>query len=359
MASCIEKSIKDIMAGTDTEAENAKFQATVISKVSESRFTVTDGDAQIYVEFDPKVPKRHIQNLEEGCSFTFFKLQVMSADTLVFTKGSYKKEAVSVNVQNTAVVDLSGLIGVANKQLVQKALYVKVWEIGVEQGPYKNGAVLQKIKVGDKQFTVAMSFWNEAVKISNNLKVGSVIRIKNFRMDSFSKKCADEPMDLSFNGRTPRTVVEVVSSKEVPPALRSLSSNILKIETTGVVDDVLDIYQYKSCPGRLDTKCGKSIKEDVVFCPKCKGKITPEILNEDFICTVVIFDDSGDIFEMKAFKKTLTAFVVDNMSLEEGLKSSLVGKHVTALGTKSTDSENLDRMDEIKIDYVPEHKVSV
>ena len=200
------------------------------------------------------------------------------------------------------------------------------------------------------KFTVSMSFWNEAARISNNLKVGSVIKIKNFKMDSFTKKSANEPMDLSFNGRTPRTVIEVVPSNEAPPALRSLSFDILKIETTGIVDDVLDIYQYKSCPGKMDTKCGKSIKADIVFCPKCKVKITPETLIDDFICTVVIFDDSGDIFEMKAFKKTLTAFVVGNVPLEEDLKSSLVGKHVTAKGSKSTDTENLDRMDEIKID---------
>ena len=179
MASCIEMSIKDIMSGSDTEAANAKFQATVISKVSESRFSVTDGDSEIFVEFDPKVPKRHIQNMDEGCSFTFFKLQVMSGDTLVFNKMSYKKEAAAGNVQNTAVVDLHGLVGVAAKQLIQSTLYVKVWEIGSLQGPYTNGSFLQKIKVGDGQFTVGMSFWNDAVKISGNLEVGSVIKIKN------------------------------------------------------------------------------------------------------------------------------------------------------------------------------------
>ena len=112
----------------------------------------------------------------------------------------------------------------------------------------------------------------------------------------------------------------------------------------------MDIYQYKSCPGRPDTKCGKSIKEDVVFCPKCKIKIVPEDLNDDFICTIVIFADSGDIFEMKAFKHILTPFVDEGKSPEECLKTSLVSKRVLAKGTKSTDSENLDRMDEITLD---------
>ena len=349
MANCIEKSIKDIMSGTDADAENAKFQATVIDKVSESRFKVTDGDTSTFIEFDPNVTKRHIQSMEQGCSFSFFKLKVMSADTLIFTKGSYKKDASTTNIENNVVVDLCGLVGVDKKQLIQKTLFVKVWEIGSMQGPYNKGAMLQKIKVGDCQFTVGMSFWNEAVNISNQLKVGSVIKIKNFRMDSFIKKSANEPMDLAFNGRTPRTMLEVVGLNEAPLALRNLTSNILKIETSGVVDDVVDIYKYKSCPGKLDTNCGKAIKDDVVFCPKCKGKITPETLIEDFICTVVIFDDSGDIFEMKAFRKTLTGFAGDCLSLEEDLKTYLVGKHVTAIGTKSTDSESLDRMDDITI----------
>ena len=68
MAGCIEKSIKDIMAGTDTDATNSKFKATVIGKMGEHRFQVTDGDMNAFIEFDPKVPRRHIQTMEEGLS---------------------------------------------------------------------------------------------------------------------------------------------------------------------------------------------------------------------------------------------------------------------------------------------------
>ena len=224
-----------------------------------------------------------------------------------------------------------------------RELLVKVWEIG-QIIPTMSGKKFQKIKVGDSDFTVDLTLWNNDIKVSDNLKPNMIISITNFSLDGFGIQKADfEPLNLTYRDRKPASVLKIMTPldmKDVPVELKNLSIDITCLKVKGVVDSIEDIRTYKSCPGKGGVKCGKKVQDDDLFCskPSCKADIKAADLNDDYFVTIVVFGEDGEIYPMRAFKTTIQEFEGDGTTVAEKL-ATLEGKKVEIEATKNSDPE--------------------
>ena len=202
--------------------------------------------------------------------------------------------------------------------------------------------------VGDADFTVVFNFWNDAIKHADNVKVGDVLRLHTFAIDTFEKKSTDQPPNITYCDRRPMTNLYVVPFDQVPPSLQELKTDVLEICVEGIVEEFQDSHSYQSCPGVGNPRCGKSVKQGADTCDKCKVPIHTVTLIDDYILTVVVFGNDGDIYEFKAFQCSLERFEQTGSSPEEKL-NSLVGKTVQIKAKKSTKDSEKSFIQEINI----------
>ena len=330
---CEQKSLRNIFSSTNTEAQNSYFSALVIREVSETRIEVSDDGFKSYIDFDSLAPSRYRKVVDLDQSYLFYKLQVKSAESLVFTKGCFMKVDPKA-AKDQSVVKLKDLIGKEGKDIITSRLFVKVWEVKPVSGPMKGGQHIRKLTVGDDDFTVMLSFWNDAIKYADKIKVGDVLRLHTFGIDTFDKKASDQPPNITYRDRRPVTNLYVVPFEHVPPSLQELKSDVLQVCIEGVVEEFQDSHSYQSCPGVGNPRCGKSVKQGADTCDKCKVAIHTVTLVDDYIITVVVFGNDGDIYELKAFQCSLENFEQAGSSPEEKL-SSLVGKPVMIKAKKA------------------------
>lgn len=336
---CERKSLRGIFESTDTEARNSYFSALVIRQVSETRIEVSDDGFKSYIDFDSSAPARYRKVVEVDQTYLFYKLHKKTSEALLFSKGSFMKVDPKAATETTSIVTLKDLVGRRGKEIITSRLFVKVWEVKEINGPLKGGQHTRRLLVGDTEFTVLLTFWNDAIKCADKVKPGDVLRLHTFAMDEYEKKSSDQPLNITFRDRRPMTNMYVVPFDQVPPSLQELKSNVLEISIEGTVEEFQDSYEFQSCPGVGNPRCGKSVKQGSDSCEKCKVPIHTVTLVDDYILTVVVFGNDGEIYEFKAFQSSLEGFEQPGSSPEEKL-NSLVGKTVKIKASKSTkDSE--------------------
>ena len=96
--------------------------------------------------------------------------------------------------------------------------------------------------VGDADFTVVFNFWNDAIKHADNVKVGDVLRLHTFAIDTFEKKSPDQPPNITYCDRRPMTNLYVVPFDQVPPSLQELKTDVLEICVEGIVEELQDSH---------------------------------------------------------------------------------------------------------------------
>ena len=346
----VDRTLEEIL-GTDlpeTDVRNSKFTAKVIKKLSESTVEVTDGDKSAKIDFEATANKRYYKNLEEGCTYTFFKLDKLNMDSLKFTPSSHcKKEQAPSYLK----LELKDLVGKAAKEVITGQLLVKVWSIG-EVINTNTGKKFRKITLGDSKYTVDLTLWNEKVSLADTLELNCVYSLSNFTLDAYPAKSATEPLNLMHRDRPPFTVMQKVLDKDIPANLKNIQSDIKAIVATGVLDDFENVYSYKSCPGNPGSKRGKKVSEGQSFCakPNCRRKVEQEALVDSYLTSVVVFGNDNEIYSVRAFNKTL-----EHLEQGEGdpktKLSHLIGKTVTIKAKKDANpsSESEPMMESITV----------
>ena len=319
---CERKALRDVFASTESEAVQSTFSALVIRQVSDTRIEVSDDGFKAYVDFDLLANDRYRKNVELDITYIFYKLQKRNSDALLFTKGSFMKVDPKSTKEPASVVTLKDLVGKQKKEIITSRLFVKVWEV-LDTKNHNGGKRSKKIMVGDTDFTVSLTFWNDDIKHLNKIKSGDVLRLHTFGLDDFDEKSPEQPLNITYRGRRPMTNLFVVPFDQVPPSLQELMSNVLEICIEGTVEQIQDSYEYSSCPGDGNTHCGKSVKQGADTCDKCKVSFHAVTPVDTFIVTLVMFGTDGEIYEFKAFQSSLTSFEQPGSSPEEKLKSML------------------------------------
>ena len=214
----VDRTLEEIL-GTDlpeTDVRNSKFTAKVIKKLSESTVEVTDGDKSAKIDFEATANKRYCKNLEEGCTYTFFKLDKLNMDSLKFTPSSHcKKEQAPSYLK----LELKDLVGKPAKQVITGQLLVKLWSIG--EVIYTNtGKKFRKITLGDSNYTVDLTLWNDKVSLADTLELNCAYSLSNFTLDAYPAKSDMEPLNLQYRDRAPFTVMQKVLDKDIPANLK-------------------------------------------------------------------------------------------------------------------------------------------
>ena len=347
----VDRTLEELL-GTDlpeTDVTNSKVTVKVNKKLSESTVEVTDGDKTAMISFEATANKRYYKSMEEGCTYTFFKLNKLNIDSLKFTAFSHcKKEQAPPSYLK---LELADLVGKPAKEVITGQLLVKVWSIG-EVINTNTGKKFRKITLGDSKFTVDLTLWNEKVSLADTLELNCVYSLSNFTLDAYPAKSDTEPLNLMHRDRPPFTVMQKVLDKDIPANLKNIQSDIKAIVATGVLDDFENVYSYKSCPGKEGIKCGKKVSEGQSFCvkPNCRRKVEQEALVDSYLTSVVVFGNDNEIYSVRAFNKTL-----EHLEQGEGdpktKLSHLIGKTVTIKAKKDADpsSESEPMMESITV----------
>ena len=320
----------------DTDVMNSKVTVKVV-QMTDSTVEVSDGDKMANVSFDPTANKKYIKALNVGDTCTFFKLGKIDDKTLIFSKCSHcKKEETPSYLK----LGLKELIGKQPKELISGQLIVKVWNIG-DIITTNTGKKFRKVTMGDNDFTVDLTLWNEKVSVADTLEINHAYSISNFTMDHYPVKSDTEPLNLMFRDKPPVTVMQKALEKDIPVSLKSLECDIKSLIVTGLVDDFDNTYCYKCCPGKNGLKCAKKVTEGQTFCskPNCRRKLDPEDPVDAYIISLVIFGNDNEIYTVRGFNKTLEHLEIGVGNPQDKL-SHLIGKTVTIKARKESDPKS-------------------
>ena len=340
MANCVERKLVELFSDdlSDSEVRESKVKAEVTHKSSNTEVKVSDGNTTATIFFAPDANKRFANMAEVGASFTFFKLEKQSAQTLIFTKTSYMMAEKSVAIVKQERLCLADLVGRKKHEIISGELVVKVWEVNkvIVTG---TGRQMQKVKLGDDKFTVELTLWQNDVKAAAALKSGMVVALKNFTMDGFVEKGADQPLNISYRGvRPPLTALRIVGEADVPPHLKNLEYDTMTIKLKGTIGNIDKVSEYNSCPGKPGSRCGKKVMDGDVFCQKlsCRVRVSEAMLDESYYANMTIFADDGEIYTVRCFKDKLEVFEEEGATLMERL-AHLEGKQTEVVAEKDND----------------------
>ena len=347
----VDRTLEEILCHdlAETEVKNSKVTVKVVKKLTDSMVQVNDGDKSATVSFEATANKRYMKSMEEGSSYTFFKLDKLNEDTLKFSQSSHCKKEVAP--PSYLKLGLKDLVGKQSKEIVTGQLLVKVWNIG-EIITTNTGKKFRKVTLGDTDYTVDLTLWNDKVSVADTLELNCVYSLSNFTLDNYPVKCDTEPMNLMHRDRAPVTVMQKVLDKDIPANLKNLEGDIKAIVVTGVLDDLENFFTYKSCPGKEGLKCGKKVAEGQTFCakPNCRRKLEQGDPVEAYLTSIVVFGNDNEIYSVRAFSKTL-----QHLENGEGDPMTklyhLIGKTVTIKAKKDADpsSENEPMLETITV----------
>ena len=347
----VDRTLEEILGADlpETDVKNSKVTVKISKKLTDSSVEVTDGDKSAMINFEATANKRYLKAMQEGSTYTFFKMEKQNEDTLKFGQSSHcKKEQAPPSYLKLGLKDL---VGKPPKEIISGQLLVKVWGIS-EIIHTSTGKKFRKVTLGDTTNTVDLTLWNEKVDLADTLELNCTYSLSNFTLDPYPVKSDTEPMNLMYRDRPPITVMQKVLDKDIPANLKNLQSDIKAIEATGILDDFENVYTYKCCPGKEGLKCGKKVAEGQTFCvkPNCRRKIVQEDLEEAYLTSIVVFGNDEEIYSVRAFNKTV-------QHLENGVGdpktrlSHLIGKCVTIKAKKDADpnSENEPMLESITV----------
>ena len=329
----VRRSLREVFACTETEALNSCISALVIRHVSDSRIEISDDGFKCFLDFDSVAGNRYRKLVEVDKTYLFYKVEKKSSNVLQFSKKSFLKIDPTATQETAAVISLKDLVDKQAKEIITSQLIVKVWEVRPVSKALSGGHHTRKLVVGDCDFSVTFTFWNDSIKYADHINVGDVLRLKTFGLDNYEKKGPGQPMDIVYRDRRPMTSLALVPFDQVPLELQELSCSVLDVIIEGTVQQVQDSHSFTSCPGN-ETRCGKSVKPGSETCDKCKMSIHNVTLIDDYIVTLVVFG-ADDIYHLKAFQSCLEALEGPGLTPEEKL-ATLLDKSVKVKAKRST-----------------------
>ena len=223
-------------------------------------------------------------------------------------------------------------------EIISGELVVKVWEVS-KVFVTGTGRQMQKVKLGDDKFTVELTLWQNDVKAAAALESGMVVALKNFTMDGFVEKGADQPLNITYRGvRPPLTALRIVGEADVPLHLKNLEYDTMTIKLKGTIGNIDKVSEYNSCPGKPGSRCGKKVMDGDVFCQKlsCRVRVSEAMLDESYYANMTIFADDGEIYTVRCFKDKLEVFEEEGATLMERL-AHLEGKQTEVVVEKNQD----------------------
>ena len=352
---CTERSLREIFAVTDAEAANSFFKARVIKAEGETRITVSAEGFETYVDFERDAHPRYKKNVEVDQGYIFHKLERKQADCLSFTSRSFMRVDPKAEKQVRIQLKLKDLLPKTKKDIISDILFVKVWEVKEMNLNPRSSKRVKKLIVGDEDFTVTLSFWNDAIKMADKIKPGDVLKLQNVGLDDFEKKTEDQPLNLTFRDRKPVTALQIVPLIHIPLHLQQLKACARTLSISGTIQEFYEGYQYISCPGNSDFRCGKAVPQTDV-CQKCRlpAEVAKSQGKDDYIVNIVVFDDNGDTHHLKGFRYIFEQFEGPGMTPEQMLEPLLL-KHVRISAKRSVKTKGEIVIEDFELDEDEEY----
>ena len=321
----------------EAEIKGCEILVQVVEADSESRFKIRDRTATAYLQF--KQGTTNMKNrLIVGSCYKLFSIEKINQNTLAFSKTSYLIEDTSNILIDETIIDTTSLLNKQHNQHIYDTILLKVLKV-YEQRQSNKGIKYQKVLVGDSYGSLMITFWRDNVSyVDKMLKENKVYSIRNFLVDDWSKdREASKPKDITF--MQGKTIIKEVVQESVPESFKTVEMNQLFL--LGKIKFVDRVYEYKSCPGKENAVCGKTVKPGQTHCSKsaCAIGLSDSDLVDDYVVTLVLFDNKMDAHPITAFKRSLSEFEVDGDNIREKL-SKIIGKNVKANISKSKADDN-------------------
>ena len=321
----------------ESKVKKAEIIIKVIDAESTKRFKIKDQTMTAFLEFKEGTSSM-ISRMQVGRYYKLFSVAKKNQNTLTFSKTSYLLEDNSKMFDETTIVDTKALINKKHNQFIEDTLMLKVLKIYEKRESVK-GTKFQKVLVGDNHATLMITFWRDSVdSVENLMAENKVYAIKNVQIDDYSKdRDPQKPKDISY--LKGKTIITEVEWENVPESLKTVAVNEKNVQ--GVIKFLDRIYEYKSCHGKNGTICRKIVKPGQTHCSKnsCAIPISETNLNDDYVVTLVLFDEKNDVHPITAFKKSLLEFEIEGSSINEKLKNILC-KNVRAMISNSKSDDN-------------------
>ena len=309
----------------------------IVETVNENIFKIKDLTSTANLEFKPGTTNMK-NRIKVGSCYKLYSIEKIGQNTLAFNKTSYIIEDTSNKFNNKKILDTNSLIDKQHNEQIQDTILLKVLKI-YDQRQSSKGIKYQKVLMGDSNGTLMMTFWRDSVSLVEMLlEENKVYAIRNFGVDDWSKdKGVSKPKDIGF--LKGKTIVKEVDHQEVPESFK-----LVEMKQTFLVGKIkfLDrVYEYKSCPGKNNAGCGKTVKPGQRQCSKnaCAIFLDDSDLVDDYVITLVLFDGNMDAHLVTAFKRTLSEFEINGNTVSDKL-AKIIGKDVKAIISNSKADDN-------------------
>ena len=119
----MERKIREIFDDLpDTDVGKSVIEATVMKKMAEKTYEISDGTTATTLEIDQKFEDK----ISIGNTYKFYSPEKVSQDRLRLGKKSFPKKLNLENAGGTSALRLRDIVGRKNKSLVKDPLLVKV-----------------------------------------------------------------------------------------------------------------------------------------------------------------------------------------------------------------------------------------
>ena len=334
----MERNLKFIFGDCpDAEIKKCEVVIKVIEVETQQRFKVKDDSMMAFLQFQDGTTQMS-SRVNVGATLRLFSIEKINQDTLLFKKTSYLTEDTSGRFDDDAFLDTMILVNKPHNYFIYDNLLVKVLKI-YEKRETTKGIKFQKALLGDHLGCFIITFWRDCADMLGKLLVeNKVYSLKNFSIDDYMKtKDSSKPKDIVYVKA--KTEVKEITSQVLMEKFRNINMNQMKIE--GRLRFLDRIYEYKSCPGKVDSTCGKTVKPGQTHCSKtaCAIPLTESMLVDDYVVTLVVFDEENDAHPITAFRKNLVEFERDGATIFDRL-ARIINKEVKAVISKPKPDDN-------------------
>ena len=286
-----------------------------VIEAKEGQLKIADETAECFLEFNHSVS--HLQQrMKVGGKYHLTNPVIQNGSMILMKKGSYPFETLKKFPELDKIACYEGKLNLdhleknyKNGEFVQQALPLKLCRIKSREWT-KNGKCYTNVVFGDKDGFLEMTFWGGIPqRLEKTLRKGLVYYLTNFTYKVYYGKEGKKFMRGNFIKGTTEFVE--ITDETLVKQFEKLPTSAETI--TGEICGFNNYYEYKVCP-----TCDKTIPKyynnleecSTLLCPNCLHRFEIDEVTTKYSTNMVFKDEkTGDVFEMKAWGKTLTRWM--------------------------------------------------